>query len=260
MENRELVWKLLDLGVTAYHKNPATYADPSSDSALQNVGAAAIAGWLEELGKHRLIGHVQPQFSKHGAGFRYEVTKEAARLWSNPQELERFLDRIVPTTPTFDIFLSYATGDSELAAELKELLECEGLRCFMAEKDIPVASEWQGIIRSALLGSKRILLLLSQRSLNRPWVLMETGAAWALGKDLIPALVQVSPNELIDPIRRYQGRIIETIAQRKALVKELAAPLPQPKQRPGPGLCKGMITHIAPDFDAPLEDMREYME
>ncbi len=38
------------------------------------------------------------------------------------------------------------------------------------------------------------------------------------------------------------------------------APIPQPQQRPGPGLCKGMITHIAPDFDAPLEDMKEYME
>lgn len=30
--------------------------------------------------------------------------------------------------------------------------------------------------------------------------------------------------------------------------------------RPGPGLCKGMITHIAPDFDAPLEGLKEYME
>jgi antitoxin (DNA-binding transcriptional repressor) of toxin-antitoxin stability system len=30
--------------------------------------------------------------------------------------------------------------------------------------------------------------------------------------------------------------------------------------RPGPGLCKGMITDMAPDFDAPLEDMKEYME
>ncbi len=36
--------------------------------------------------------------------------------------------------------------------------------------------------------------------------------------------------------------------------------IPQPKQRPDPGLCKGMITYIAPDFDAPLEDMKEYME
>jgi Protein of unknown function (DUF2281) len=30
--------------------------------------------------------------------------------------------------------------------------------------------------------------------------------------------------------------------------------------RPGPGLCKGAIVYMAPDFDAPLEDMKEYME
>ena len=30
--------------------------------------------------------------------------------------------------------------------------------------------------------------------------------------------------------------------------------------RPGPGLCKGMITYMAPDFDAPLDDLKDYME
>ena len=30
--------------------------------------------------------------------------------------------------------------------------------------------------------------------------------------------------------------------------------------RPGPGLCKGAIRFMSPDFDAPLEDMKEYME
>jgi antitoxin (DNA-binding transcriptional repressor) of toxin-antitoxin stability system len=37
-------------------------------------------------------------------------------------------------------------------------------------------------------------------------------------------------------------------------------PSPAGSPRPGPGLCRGMITYMAPDFDAPLEDMREYME
>jgi antitoxin (DNA-binding transcriptional repressor) of toxin-antitoxin stability system len=37
-------------------------------------------------------------------------------------------------------------------------------------------------------------------------------------------------------------------------------PAPTKPLRPGPGLCKGMITYMAPDFDAPLEDMKEYME
>lgn len=30
--------------------------------------------------------------------------------------------------------------------------------------------------------------------------------------------------------------------------------------RPGPGLCKGAITYMSADFDAPVEDMKEYME
>ena len=30
--------------------------------------------------------------------------------------------------------------------------------------------------------------------------------------------------------------------------------------RPGPGLCKGAIVYMAPDFDAPLDDMKEYAE
>jgi len=39
-----------------------------------------------------------------------------------------------------------------------------------------------------------------------------------------------------------------------------ATPPPAGWQRPGPGLLKGMITYMAPDFDAPLEDLREHME
>jgi hypothetical protein len=32
------------------------------------------------------------------------------------------------------------------------------------------------------------------------------------------------------------------------------------KQRPAPGLGRGMIKFIAPDFDAPLDCMKDYME
>ncbi len=41
-----------------------------------------------------------------------------------------------------------------------------------------------------------------------------------------------------------------------------AAPVAPPAAvtRPGPGLLRGAILYMAPDFDAPLEDMKEYME
>lgn len=132
------------------------------------------------------------------------------------------LPHFLPLPHEYDVFLSYADGDRDVAAELKEALESEGLRCFVAEKDIRAATVWENEIRAALLGSKRILLLLTPRSVNRSWVLVETGAAWALKKELIPALVQIYPDDLVDPIRKYQARVIETSAQRKNLAKELA--------------------------------------
>jgi len=51
------------------------------------------------------------------------------------------------------------------------------------------------------------------------------------------------------------------ITENQQMVAKLVGERPRPKSpRPGPGLCKGMITYMAPDFDAPLEDMKEYME
>jgi hypothetical protein len=222
MDDRSLVAHLLAIGVAARRKDPDAYAMPSDDPNLKSVGAATIATWLEELGRHRLIGDVQPCFTSTGAGFRFQITEAAVQLSSDASQLDAWLNRVVPPTPQFDVFISYAAGDSAVADELRSDLEKSGLKCFMAEKDILVAAEWQDSIRAALIGSKRVLVLLTPRSINRPWVLMETGAAWALGKPLIPALSHVAANDLLDPIRRHQARVIETTAQRLALVNELS--------------------------------------
>jgi hypothetical protein len=121
------------------------------------------------------------------------------------------------------VFMSYAADDAGVASELKESLEQNGMRCFMAEKDIGVAVQWQPAIRNALLTSQYVLLLLTPRSIKRPWVLLEIGAAWALEKKLIPALVHVDVGQLVEPIRNFQARVIETSEQRKQLVSELSA-------------------------------------
>ena len=53
---------------------------------------------------------------------------------------------------------------------------------------------------------------------------------------------------------------IDKIQLVQVLTEELKHDEPAKTTRPGPGVCKGMITYMAPDFDAPLEDMKEYME
>jgi hypothetical protein len=223
MDDRTLITRILEIGVTARRRDPDAYATPSDDPSLRSIGVATIANWLEELGGHRLIGRVQPCFTSSGIGLRFQVTDDAVRLLSDKSEFDAWLNELFPQAPEYDVFISYATEDSAIADELRDDLEKNDLKCFMAERDIQVATEWQDSIRTALIVSKRILALLTPRSINRPWVLMETGAAWALGKPLIPALSHVSANELLDPIRRYQARVIETTAQRQSLVKELTS-------------------------------------
>ncbi len=72
--------------------------------------------------------------------------------------------------------------------------------------------------------------------------------------------------EIIQHLRPGEEITITADGEPLAQVKKAgqASRQPQPgtaqSPRPGPGLCKGMITYMAPDFDAPLEDMKEYME
>lgn len=221
MDDRSIVKRLLELGADVRRNDPDSYANAYDDVELRALGNAPVAKFLEELAGHRLVGDVLPCFTPTGAGFTYQVTDDALQLSLDPQEFEARLDAIVPPVPKYDGFISYAVDDAELAEEFHRALEDRGVNCFMAEKDIKVSEEWQSSIRKALIGSKWLMVLLTPRSHNRPWVLMEVGAAWALGKPLISATSHISMQELHDPISQYHARSIETIKQRNRLIEEL---------------------------------------
>ncbi len=71
--------------------------------------------------------------------------------------------------------------------------------------------------------------------------------------------VQAKLPEVIGKLAAGEELIITDNQQPVArLVGEPAKP--PASSRPGPGLCKGMITYMAPDFDAPLDDLKEYMQ
>jgi len=71
--------------------------------------------------------------------------------------------------------------------------------------------------------------------------------------------ITVTLPELLDSLSPGD-EVILTRKQQPVATLVSAIPQPAPKQRLGPGLGKGMITFIAPDFDAPLDCMKEYME
>ena len=223
MDERLLVTQLLTIGVAARKKGPNTFAYPSEDADLNCIGVATLAKWLPEMSP--MVANVEPCFTSTGAGFRFQVTDDAVRMLANTAEFDSWLNKLVPLTPEFDLFISYAKADADVAGELRDRLVARGLKCFMAEKEVDAAENWQESVRFALIGSQRVLILCTPESSKSAWVLMETGAAWALGKPLIPLLFGIDDAALIDPIRRHQARVIRTMGQREALVNELTSAL-----------------------------------
>ncbi|MCL4709099.1 TIR domain-containing protein [bacterium] len=126
-------------------------------------------------------------------------------------------------TLQYDIFISYSHRDSQLANSIYSKLKGAGLRCFLAEKDISASELWEDKIREAIRSAQRILLLITPHSKDSHWVVAEAGAAWALGKQLIPALAYVEAKDLITPIASHQARLVHTPEQIESLVRELSA-------------------------------------
>jgi len=125
-------------------------------------------------------------------------------------------------SPDLDIFLSYAADDHNVALELTKMLQREGLSVFMAEHSIDSGADWKEDIRQSLRRSREVLLLLTPKSKNSSWVMLEAGGAWALGKRLTPCLTYVNIQDFPEPIRSSQARGVYTAGEKKLLVAEVA--------------------------------------
>lgn len=80
-------------------------------------------------------------------------------------------------------------------------------------------------------------------------------------------MVQVSLDEakerlsdLIDAASQGETVLIEKDGEQGAQIVQLVAVPKQSNRRPKFGSAKGLILYMADDFDAPLDDFREYME
>jgi prevent-host-death family protein len=78
----------------------------------------------------------------------------------------------------------------------------------------------------------------------------------------VPATISVEEaqaqlRELIDKLAPGEEIII---TKNEQPVAKLVGEQPQREPRPAPGLGKGSILYMAPDFDEPLEEFKGYME
>ena len=122
----------------------------------------------------------------------------------------------------WDVFLSYSQKDSGVATELYNALQEKGLSCFFAEMSLGGGDVWEPKIRDGLKEATVVVLLLTPNSVSSAWVMCEAGASWALEKRLIPATMYVDAEKLPEPIKKNQALPIDTIKNRKELVRRVA--------------------------------------
>jgi hypothetical protein len=149
------------------------------------------------------------------------------------------------------VFISYSQYDGDAAASLLELLEGVGVTCFLAEKSIDPGIEWDSAIREAIRQTDHLLVLVTPKSKDSVWVAAEVGAAWVLGKTVIPALQSVEVKDLIGPLCKYQARKAETARELELLIRHISGQRAD-KQRTNESLLTKLPVNF-PDFTSPIE-------
>jgi len=96
----------------------------------------------------------------------------------------------------YQIFISHSGTDTWVAKQIQAQVTARGPTTFLDEGDIFVGDDFENVILVEIRKSTEVLALFTPWALKRPYVWLEIGAAWGLGKRLIFVLHGVSENDL----------------------------------------------------------------
>lgn len=113
------------------------------------------------------------------------------------------------TNKRYLVFISHSAKDRWIAKQIANIVEEKGQKCgvktFLDEKDIESGGSIPESIRKNIQACDEFIVLLSRYSVDRPWVLIEIGAAWVLEKRIVAIIDKVSPDEMPDVITPYKA-------------------------------------------------------
>jgi hypothetical protein len=118
------------------------------------------------------------------------------------------------------VFLCYDKEDLPWAKELRrDLHRPPRVPCFLAPISIDPGKRWETKIRRALRQCKVLLMLATPTGITSKWCNWEVGAAWGLDKQIVPALRQISEQQLPEVLRLFQWRWARTREEQETLIR-----------------------------------------
>ena len=122
--------------------------------------------------------------------------REELDAWRKVQLEEHYRQQARNARYDYDVFLSHSSDDTDAANMLHDKIVDAGHKVFMAPKILKPGDDFAEEIRLALHGSRELWLLVSPSSAKSEWAISEWGAAWALGKRIVPILHRCAPDSL----------------------------------------------------------------
>jgi hypothetical protein len=88
-----------------------------------------------------------------------------------------------------DIFVSHIHEEADAAEALTKYLGDYGFESFLSSErwQVRAGDRWFDRITEELAAARIVLLMLSKRSVDRPWIDFEAGWSWSQKKITIPA-------------------------------------------------------------------------
>lgn len=90
----------------------------------------------------------------------------------------------------YDLFISYATKNADIAQYVVEKIEKRGKRCFIAPRDIRSGADYASEIVRGISNSLAVLLVFSNESDKSAYVLREVNSAVSRNKTIIPLRIE----------------------------------------------------------------------
>ena len=97
--------------------------------------------------------------------------EKAAVLASVIQKVDR-------ESPYYSCFVSYSNKNSKFARKFYKDLQAAGVKCWFAPEDMKIGEKLRDALEKAMLGHNKLLLILSQDSMQSDWVEYEVETAF----------------------------------------------------------------------------------
>lgn len=144
------------------------------------------------------------------------------------------------------VFVCHSSKDQSVANSIAEMLEQNGLQCWIAPRDIPGGAQWTSMILEAI-GKCRVMVVVYSESANTsPHVLREVERGLHNGLAILPVRLEnvkmraeleylLSAIQWLEvPRGRYKDCFHELLQRARDMHALDGIPIPQPKKKPFP--------------------------